>query len=136
MVFVRTKTEETYEVTLFTCSTMQIQKTSEIKVSVVMTDKSQSKNSKDIETETAVMNEALQSKIVIKFLNGTRKNLAYLKFGVQVQSFNQFYTYESAFSHPLIAITNEVQYEESDGILLKATVFGNGVIIFLKKNSF
>lgn len=124
------KTEETFEVVLFTSATFQVQKTSEVRVLVMTSEKIQPKKEKDLETEAANFNDHFTAKFNIKFLNGTRKTLSYLKFGVQAQVDNRILTFESVLSHPLVVITNEVQYEEADGALLKGILFRNLVRIF------
>ena len=57
------------------------------------------------------------AKYHLKFLNGTRKNPVTLKFSMQVQVVGGAgtVTVESPSSNPFIVITNECQYEESDG---------------------
>ncbi len=64
------------------------------------------------------MDEAQRiAKYHLKFLNGTRKNPVTLKFSMQVQVAGGpgTVTVESPPSNPFIVITNECQYEESDG---------------------
>jgi len=83
---------------------------------------------KTIETEVVSMDESQRiAKYHLKFLNGTRKNPVTLKFAMQVQVVGGAgtVTVESPPSHPFIVITNECQYEESDGTLLKKDSFGN-----------
>lgn len=55
----------------------------------------------------------------------TPEGIATVKFSANVQlSGGPMLTLESNLSNPFVIITNECQYEESDGILLKATAFG------------
>ncbi|KAF2072882.1 hypothetical protein CYY_005806 [Polysphondylium violaceum] len=93
---------------------------------------SKSANSpKTIETEVVSMDETNRlAKYHLKFLNGTRKNPVTLKFGMQVQVVGGTpVNIESPPSSPFIVITNECQYEESDGTLLKKDSFGNNTDI-------
>jgi hypothetical protein len=92
--------------------------------------------SKSIETEFSyqVVSMDEQSRVAkyhLKFLNGTRKNPVTLKFSmaVQVVGGTGVVPVESPPSHPFIVITNECQYEESDGTLLKRDCFGNNAEI-------
>lgn len=71
------------------------------------------------------------AKFYLKFLSGTRKNPVRLRFGIQLQinqnGAAQTVTVESNSSRPFIVITNECQWEESEGILLKKDAFGEQV---------
>lgn len=71
------------------------------------------------------------AKFYLKFLTGTRKNPVRLRFGIQLQinqnGAAQTVTVESNSSRPFIVITNECQWEESEGILLKKDAFGEQV---------
>lgn len=82
-------------------------------------------NLKPIQNNVAVFNDLI-------FPNGTRKKTIRLKFSVDVQmqlpngsSFGA--TLESNLSQPFIVKTNENQWEESEGILLKYESFGNAL---------
>jgi hypothetical protein len=48
-----------------------------------------------------------------------------VKFGIQVQLVGPALALESNTSNPFIVITNECQYEESDGLVLKMDAFGH-----------
>ena len=68
----------------------------------------------------------------LRFLTGTRKTPASLRFGIQVQlaatsGATGMYTVESHSSEPFIVITNECQWEECEGVLLKKHTFGDQV---------
>jgi hypothetical protein len=75
------------------------------------------------------------AKFYLKFLTGTRKNPVRLRFGIQLQinqnGAAQTVTVESNSSRPFIVITNECQWEESEGILLKKDAFGEQVPLLL-----
>jgi len=63
----------------------------------------------------------------LKFLNGTRKNAVGVRFGIQVNVGSgintQSVTVESENSLPFIVITNECQWEESEGALIRKELF-------------
>lgn len=54
-----------------------------------------------------------------KFLVGTRKNAVNLRFSVAVKSEDTVHTIESDLSNPFIVITNECQWAEAEGTLIK-----------------
>jgi len=54
-----------------------------------------------------------------KFLTGTRKNTVNLRFSVAVRSQEVVHTVESDLSNPFIVITNECQWAEAEGTLIK-----------------
>jgi hypothetical protein len=54
-----------------------------------------------------------------KFLVGTRKNAVNLRFSVAVRSDDAVHTIESDLSNPFIVITNECQWAEAEGTLIK-----------------
>jgi hypothetical protein len=54
-----------------------------------------------------------------KFLVGTRKNAVNLRFSVAVRSEEAVHTIESDLSNPFIVITNECQWAEAEGTLIK-----------------
>ena len=76
----------------------------------------------------------------LRFLNGTRKNSVTLRFGMQVQVVQPAgpvtVTVESYATQPFIVITNECQWEESEGTLLKKDAFGEQVPVFILFNVF
>src|SRR5689334_14366221 len=76
-----------------------------------------------------------QAKFYLKFGVGTRKNPVRLKFGIQLQIQQggqaQTVTVESNSSRSFIVITNECQWEEAEGILLKKDAFNEQVSIAL-----
>jgi len=112
--------EETITVQLLLESTITIESVSDVKLMALISDKSQAKNAQDIEPESAKLNHQYQAKFKVKFNNGSRKNIALIKFGVQVKiAGGPLLILESVPSNPYVVITNEVQYEESDGLLLK-----------------
>jgi hypothetical protein len=67
------------------------------------------------------------AKFPLKFLCGTKKAPAQLKFGMQIQlaGHNTPVTVESPPSHPLVVITHETQWEGSAGTLLKREAFSS-----------
>jgi len=82
-------------------------------------------NKKNIETESENMDENQKAKFFLKFLTGSRKASAVLKFGIRIQTSNgSTITLESNPSVPFVVITNECQYEVADGRLLKMDLFG------------
>jgi hypothetical protein len=82
---------------------------------------------KNIESETEKMDDFQHiARFHLKFLNGTRKALATVKFQVQLQvTGGQPLAAESNVSNPFVVITNECQYEESDGLVLRVDAFGS-----------
>eukprot|EP01112_Ceratiomyxa_fruticulosa_P000033 TRINITY_DN0_c7_g1_i1.p1 TRINITY_DN0_c7_g1~~TRINITY_DN0_c7_g1_i1.p1 ORF type:complete len:749 (-),score=149.09 TRINITY_DN0_c7_g1_i1:247-2493(-) len=91
-----------------------------------------SSSTKAIENEYAPIDESSHvAKFQLKFLNGTRKNPVTLKFSMSLQVAGGAgpVTIESPQSSPFIVITNECQYEESDGTILKKDSFGSNVDI-------
>jgi len=88
-----------------------------------------SSSTKVIENDTQTLDSfRRQAKFYLKFSVGTRKNPVRLKFGIQLQiqqgSQSQTVTVESNSSRSFIVITNECQWEEAEGILLKKDAFG------------
>ncbi len=71
--------------------------------------------------------------LVMSFMAGTRKNSVGIRFGIQVQvgagQAAQAVTVESDNSLPFIVITNECQWEESEGTLIKKETFGDQVCL-------
>ena len=118
--------EEPVVVQVLTGANVAIQSTSLVKVHVSM-DSTQPKGAptKHIDSDTECLDTFdYAAKFHLKFLNGTRKNLATVKFSVQLQLVGGLsVTIESNPSSPFVAITNECQYEESDGLLLKTDAF-------------
>jgi hypothetical protein len=58
-----------------------------------------------------------------KFLVGTRKNAVNLRFSVSVKCNESLHTIESELSNPFIVITNECQWAEAEGTLIKKEAF-------------
>ena len=59
----------------------------------------------------------------IKLSGGTRKTPIFMKFGLDIKVNGTNVYLESQVSNPFIIITNECQYEESEGLLLKKIAF-------------
>ena len=75
----------------------------------------------------------------LRFLSGTRKTPATIRFGIQVQlspahGSSGMYTVESHSSDPFIVITNECQWEECEGTLIKKHTFGDQVFLTASPN--
>eukprot|EP01133_Synstelium_polycarpum_P010914 gene10914-12719_t len=108
----------------------ELQLIGKVRATMIVENQQNSKTAaspKTIETEVVSMDETQRlAKYHLKFLNGTRKNPVTLKFGMQVQIVGGSpVNIESPPTSPFIVITNECQYEESDGTLLKKDSFGN-----------
>lgn len=70
------------------------------------------------------------AKFPLKFLTGTRKSCVNLRFVVQVKTNNHSSTtIESNTSQPFIVITNDCQWEGSEGTLLKNEAFNDQIEI-------
>jgi len=85
---------------------------------------------KTLDTDTQVMDGYRRlSRWNLKFSNGTRKNSISLRFAIQLQigapHILPAVTVESETSNPFIVITNECQWEEAEGLLIKKEVFGD-----------
>jgi hypothetical protein len=118
--------EEPVIVQLLVGANMNIQKVSDVKA-YLMLDASQAKNitGKLLENDSESLDEFQRTaKFHLKFLNGSRISFANVKFAVQVQVAGQSVTLESLPSNPFVIITNESQYNKSDGMLLKIETFG------------
>jgi len=128
MVLTKSKSlEEPVTVKLITGANYTIQYASPVRVHVFMdSPHPKGTSSKHLDNDTEFLNELLcTSEFHLKFLNGTRKNLATLKFSIQVKLTNgETLNVESCPSRPFVTITNECQYEESDRLLLKTDAFG------------
>lgn len=123
-------------VQLLSGANVEFQSFSQMKV-VMIWDNHQSKGStqKNIESDTQTVDAFNRvAKWHLKFLNGTRKNAVTLRFGMQVHVSQPggpvTVTVESHSTRPFIVITNECQWEESEGILLKKDSFGEQVCYF------
>lgn len=83
-------------------STIVLESVSEVKCAAVMTDKTQQKTGNDLESDSAKMNQNYQARFNLKFENGSRQNLAFVKFGVQIKvlSFPTFFTMDRSFVAP------------------------------------
>jgi len=117
--------EESICVQLMTGANVNFQSVSEIKAILQMDNSQPKSSSKSLEGETERMDDFSRSaKFNLKFLHGTRKNLATLKFNTQIQvSGGPRLALESNVSSHFVVITNECQFEESDGLLLKTDLF-------------
>lgn len=71
------------------------------------------------------------SKFPLRFLQGTKKSPVCIRFGMQIQVSGAPHpvTVESNSSLSLVVITNESQWEDSAGTLLKKEVFSEGQVI-------
>jgi hypothetical protein len=121
--------DEPIAVQLMTGANVNFQSVSEIKT-VLQMDNPQTKNSSKVfEGDVEKMDDfSKTAKFNLKFLHGTRKMLASLKFNTQIQvSGGPRLALESNVSSPFVVITNECQYEDSDGLLLKTDAFGQQV---------
>ena len=108
------------------------------KMKVVMVwenNQSKSGSQKSIENDSQAIDTIRRTaKWHLKFLNGTRKNSVTLRFGMQIQvsqgNTSSTITVESHTSQPFIVITNECQWEESEGVLLRKEAFGEQVYFY------
>jgi len=109
---------------------VEFQSFSQMKVAMVWENhQSKANNQKNIDSDTQTVDAFNRvAKWHLKFLNGTRKNSVTLRFGMQVQVTQPngavTVTVESHSTRPFIVITNECQWEESEGTLLKKDAFG------------
>ena len=110
---------------------VEFQSFSQMKVAMVWENhQSKANNQKNIDCDTQTVDAFNRvAKWHLKFLNGTRKNSVTLRFGMQVQVTQSSgsavtVTVESHSTRPFIVITNECQWEESEGTLLKKDAFG------------
>lgn len=123
--------EDAVVVQLLSGANVEFQSFSPMKV-VMLWDNHQSKSTsqKTIEEDTQAIDAYNRvAKWHLKFLNGTRKNSVTLRFVMQVQVAQPnggpvTVTVESHPTRPFIVITNECQWEESEGALLKKEAFG------------
>jgi EF-hand fold domain/STATa Immunoglobulin-like domain len=70
--------------------------------------------------------DSMSGEVNLVFLNGTRKAQAQVKFSVELRTTDapeQLLRLESHPTRPLVVITNECQFEESDGLLLRNSLF-------------
>ncbi|KAL6066876.1 Signal transducer and activator of transcription, variant 2 [Balamuthia mandrillaris] len=117
-------------VQLLTGTDVEVQTFSKVKAAI-WTENQQLKAAcaKAIENDTQNMDAFTKTaKFALKFRNGTRKYPVRLRFGIQLQLHHQgvaqTVTVESNGSRSFIVITNECQWEESEGVLLKKDAFG------------
>lgn len=116
--------EDPIVVQLLTGANVIVQQRSEVRV-IPNLDNPQAKSAKPLESDTQRMDEFTnRAKFHLKFLQGSRKNVANLKFTMNVLIGSHQLTLESNLSHPFIVITNECQYEESEALLIKSYAFG------------
>jgi len=82
--------------------------------------------SSPIESDVQHINPARVAHFPLKFLSGTRKSAVHIKMGVPVRAGpgGASITVESEMSNPFVVITNECQWENSAGTLLKKDAFG------------
>merc|ERR1712137_120667 len=122
--------EDAVVVQLLSGANVEFQSFSQMKVAMVWENhQSKANNQKNIDSDTQTVDAFNRvAKWHLKFLNGTRKNSVTLRFGMQVQvsqpSGAVTVTVESHSTRPFIVITNECQWEESEGALLKKDAFG------------
>jgi len=122
--------EDPVVVQLLCGANVEFQSFSQMKVAMVWENhQSKANNQKNIDCDTQTVDAFNRvAKWHLKFLNGTRKSSVTLRFGMQVQvsqpSGAVTVTVESHSTRPFIVITNECQWEESEGTLLKKDAFG------------
>jgi len=84
--------------------------------------------------EDTKMIEAQQQTVQFqpKFLVGTRKNAVNILFSLRVRNAGSDvdHAIESELSNPFVVITNECQWAEAEGTLIKKEAFGTHVRIF------
>lgn len=122
--------DEQLQVQLLTSSNLKVQSISQMKA-VLLSDAAHGKGatSKMIEGDMQNLDTTTRiSKFPIKFLAGTKKAPATMRFGMQLQlvGASSPITVESNASAPLVVITNECQWEGSAGTLLKKEAFSHG----------
>ena len=136
-------TDDQLQVLLLTASNVVVQSLSPVKAAMLM-DATFPKgtNQKMIDCDIANLDVNTRiSKFPLKFLSGTKKAPAQIRFGMQIHfagrqltfSYMLIYlgqsapvTVESNSSAPLVVITNECQWEGSAGTLLKKEAFAHG----------
>eukprot|EP01101_Sappina_pedata_P004071 TRINITY_DN1668_c0_g1_i1.p1 TRINITY_DN1668_c0_g1~~TRINITY_DN1668_c0_g1_i1.p1 ORF type:complete len:748 (+),score=213.61 TRINITY_DN1668_c0_g1_i1:65-2245(+) len=123
--------EDPIVVQLITAANVDIQSFSKVRA-VIVSDNQQpqkiSSNKSMIESDTQSMD--MYSRILkwnMKFQSGTRKNIVSLRFAMQIQTTNSTspVVLESQHSSPFIVITNECQWDESEGLLMKKAAYGD-----------
>jgi len=116
-----------YVVHLLTGANVDLTCVSKVKASIVcesniwkgkVAKKSMNDDTKLIEVHQSIV------QLQPKFLTGTRKNTVNLRFSVAVRSQEVVHTVESDLSNPFIVITNECQWAEAEGTLIKKEAFG------------
>eukprot|EP01103_Thecamoeba_quadrilineata_P018768 TRINITY_DN7347_c0_g1_i1.p1 TRINITY_DN7347_c0_g1~~TRINITY_DN7347_c0_g1_i1.p1 ORF type:complete len:613 (-),score=131.47 TRINITY_DN7347_c0_g1_i1:1110-2948(-) len=114
-------------VQLLSASNVEIQSYSKVHVAMIFENQPmKTPSQKSIETDTQSLDS--HRRIVkwhLRFLHGTRKIPVTLRFGLQMQVNHVTFPVESQQSQPFIIITNECQWEESEGSLLKKSAFGD-----------
>lgn len=80
---------------------------------------------KNLENDTQQFDQEWKATFHPKFTAGSRKTLATLKFTTRVTFNGVPLTLTSHPTHPFLITTNDIQYEESEGILLRHFAFGN-----------
>lgn len=119
--------EEPVIVQLLTGANVIVQQKSEVKA-IPNIDNPQSKAAKPLESDTQRVDEFTnRAKFHLKFLQGSRKNVANMKFSMNVIVGAHQLTLESNPSQPFVIITNECQYEEAECLLIKSCAFGTRV---------
>jgi hypothetical protein len=122
--------DDQLQVQLLTSSNLRVQSISQVKA-VLLCDTSHGKGatSKLLEHDMQNLDTGSRvSKFPVKFLAGTKKAPATMRFGMQLQLVGTSapVTVESNSSSPLVVITNECQWEGSAGTLLKKEAFSHG----------
>jgi hypothetical protein len=121
--------EDQCQVQLVTASNVSIQSVSQVKAAM-LTDAAYPKgnNQKMLEADSQSLDSSRVAKFPLKFLSGTKKAPAQVRFGMQIQISGQPspITIESNSSAPLVVITNECQWEGSAGTLLKREAYAHG----------
>ncbi len=128
--------EDQFQVQLLTSSGVSVQQVSQVKASM-LTDVASSKGAtKMLESDTSVLDANRTAKFPLKFMSGTKKAPAQVRFGMQLQlaGYPSPITVESNSSAPLVVITNECQWEGSAGTLLKREAFAHGQVNSLLYN--
>ncbi|KAH3762635.1 transcriptional repressor [Pelomyxa schiedti] len=118
-------------VELLTGATDQLKAISDIKVTPILeTTPQKVPTHRMISVESGTTDETRRLfTFTLKMTAGTRKTPAFLKFTGKADYVGGSVGLESQLSKPFVVITNECQYEESDGTLLKKVAFGQSMEI-------
>lgn len=119
--------ENDLQVQLLTGSNVQIQAVTKVRC-VLISDatKQGGREGKPLEGDVRDLDPQTRiAKFPLKFLSGTKRASANVKFGMQIQlNGGGTITVESNLSAPFVIITNECQWESCAGILLKQETYG------------